>query len=105
MTYINTYPPSGVRAFNAARTTLHTLREHIYVLRKRPQGIPRSPRPRCVVVTSRTIDAQPLLHDRDCPQKSLILRGWIWDSHLLAGGTYLLTFSSVHHYMKVNHLK
>jgi hypothetical protein len=70
MTYISTYPPSDVCVFNIARTTLHTLRERIYILRKRPQGIPRSPRPRCVVVTSRTIDAQPLTHDRDYPKKA-----------------------------------
>jgi hypothetical protein len=56
MTYITTYVSSGARAFNAARTTLHTLREHIYVLRNRPQDIPRSTRPRCAVMTSRTTD-------------------------------------------------
>jgi hypothetical protein len=42
MTYIITYPSSGIRAFNAARTALHTLREHIHVLNKRPQDNPRS---------------------------------------------------------------
>jgi hypothetical protein len=36
MAYITTYPPSGARVFNATRTVLHTLREHIHVLRKRP---------------------------------------------------------------------
>jgi hypothetical protein len=53
-TYITTYPPSGTRAFNVARTALHTLREYIHVLKKRPQDIPRSPHPMCVVVTSHT---------------------------------------------------
>jgi hypothetical protein len=56
MTYIITYPPSGARAFNAARTALHTLREHIHVLRKRLQDVPRSPHPRYAVVASRTTD-------------------------------------------------
>jgi hypothetical protein len=91
MTYIITYSPSGTRAYNASWTTLHTLREHIHVLRKRPQHIPRSPRPRCAVVVSRTIDTQPLPRDRDCPQANLILRGWVRDSHHPAGG-YLPSF-------------
>jgi hypothetical protein len=80
-TYFTTYPPSGVRVFNAARTVLHTLRECIHDVRKRPQDIFRSPRPRCAVVASRTADTQPLPYDRDCPQASLVLRGWVWDSH------------------------
>ena len=29
-TIITTYPPSGVRVFNAARTALHTLQERIH---------------------------------------------------------------------------
>jgi hypothetical protein len=77
MTYITTYFPSGARAFNAAQTSLHMLRERIDVLRKRPQDISRSPRPRCAVVASRTTNTQPLPHDRDCPQANLILRGWV----------------------------
>jgi hypothetical protein len=40
-----------------------------------------STRPRYVVVTSHTMDIQPLLHDRDYPQVSLILRGRVQDSH------------------------
>jgi hypothetical protein len=56
VTYITTYPPSDACAFNGTRTTLHTLREHIHVLRKRPQDIPRSPRPSYVVVASHTTD-------------------------------------------------
>jgi hypothetical protein len=91
MTYITTYLPSGARAFNAARTTLHTLRERIHVLMKRPQYIPRSPRPRCVVLTSRTMNTQSLPHDRVCPQAKLVLRGWVWDSHVPAGG-YLTSY-------------
>jgi hypothetical protein len=93
MTYITTYPPSGVRVFNATWTALHTLRECIHVLRKRSQDIPRSTCPRCAVVTSRTMDTQPLLHDRDCPQANLTLRGCIRDSHHPVGGylpSYLL---------------
>jgi hypothetical protein len=86
MIYIITYPSSGARALNAARIVLHTLRERIHVLRKRPQDIPRSPHPRCAVVTSHTIDTQHLLHDRDCPQASLVLRGRIRDSHHPAKG-------------------
>jgi hypothetical protein len=74
MTYITTYPLSDVHTFNAAWSVLHTLNERIYVLRKRPQDIPRSPHPRCVVVTSRTIEIQPLPHDRACPQANLVLR-------------------------------
>jgi hypothetical protein len=34
MIYIITYPPSGVRAFNATRTAQRTSRERIRVLRK-----------------------------------------------------------------------
>jgi hypothetical protein len=75
MTYITTYPPSGTHAFNAARTMLHMLQEYIHVLRKRPQDIPRSPLSRCMIVDNRTTDTQPLPHDRDYPQESLILRG------------------------------
>jgi hypothetical protein len=56
MTYITTYPPSGIRAFNATWIVLHTLRECIYVLRKRAQDIPRSQRPRCAVMASCMID-------------------------------------------------
>jgi hypothetical protein len=41
-TYITTYPPIDTRVFNAAQTSLHTLQERIHVLRKWPQGIPRS---------------------------------------------------------------
>jgi hypothetical protein len=67
MTYITTYPSSGTRIFNAARTALHMLRERIHVLRKRQQDIPTSPRPRCAVVASHTTDIQPLPYDRDCP--------------------------------------
>jgi hypothetical protein len=44
-----TYPPSGTHMFNAAWTSLHTLRECIHVLRKRPQDIPRSLSSRCAV--------------------------------------------------------
>jgi hypothetical protein len=91
MTYITTYPPSDARAFNVARTALHTLRERIHVLRKRPQDIPRSTHPRCTVVTSRTMDTQPLPHDRDYPQANLILRGRVCDSHHLTGG-YLSSY-------------
>jgi hypothetical protein len=85
-TYIITYPPSGTNAFNTELTSLHMIRERIHVLRKRPQDISRSTRPWCVIVTSRTTFTQPLLHNRDCPQANLILRGWIWDSHHPTGG-------------------
>jgi hypothetical protein len=77
MTYINPYPPSGVHTFNVTRTTLHTLRECIHIFRKRPQDIPNSTSPRCAVLTSHTMDTQPLPHDRDCPQANLDLRGWV----------------------------
>jgi hypothetical protein len=60
MTYLTTYPQNGTRAFNNARITLHTLLERIHILRKRPQDIPRSPCPTCMVVASRTTDTQPL---------------------------------------------
>jgi hypothetical protein len=98
MIYITTYPPNDAHAFNAAWTTLHILRERIHVLRKRPQDIPRSTHPRCVVVTSRTMDTQPLSHDRDCPQANIILRGRVRDSHHPAGGyspSYLIVGSSL----------
>jgi hypothetical protein len=67
MTYITTYPPSGAYAFNVAWTALHTLQERIHVLRKWPQDNPRSPHPTCAVMTSCTMDTQPLLYDRDRP--------------------------------------
>jgi hypothetical protein len=98
MTYITTYPPSDTHAFNAAQTVLHTLRECIHILRKRPQDIPRFTRPRCVVMTSRTTDTQLLPQDRDYPEASLVLRGWIRDSHHLAGGylpSYLFVYASL----------
>jgi hypothetical protein len=91
MTYITTYPPSDAYTFNAARTTLYTLRERIHVLRKWPQDIPRSTRPRCTVVISRMMNTQSLLPDRDCPQASLVLRGWVQDSHHPMGG-YLTSY-------------
>jgi hypothetical protein len=97
--------PNGVCAFNVSRTTLHTLRERIHVLRKRLQHIPRFTRLRCAIVASRTTDTQPLPHDRDCPQASLILKGQVRDLHHPAGGTYLLTFSSVRRYKKINYRK
>jgi hypothetical protein len=105
MTYINTYPPSGACAFNTARTMLYTLWERIHVLRKRSQDIPSFTRPRCAVVTSRTMDMQPLLHDRDCPQANLILRGRVQDSHHPMGG-YLLSYIVVGALLqKVNFIK
>jgi hypothetical protein len=105
ITYITPYPLSATRAFNDAWTTLYTLRERIHVLRKRPQDIPKSPHPRCAVMASHTTDTQPLLRNRDCPQASLILKGRVRDSHHPTGVTYLLIFSSVHHYRKVNCIK
>jgi hypothetical protein len=98
MTYITTYLPSGTRAFNTARTTLHMLRERIHVSRKRSQDIPRSPRPMCTVMTSHTMDTQPLQHDRDYPQANLVLRERVWDSYHLAGGyipSYLFVGASL----------
>jgi hypothetical protein len=98
MTYITTHLPSGAHVFNAAWIALHTSRERIHVLRKRPQDIPKSPRPRCAVMASRTIDTQPLPHDRDCPQVGLVLRGWVRDSHHPVGGylpSYLFVGASL----------
>jgi hypothetical protein len=98
MTYITTYPLSGTHAFNAAWTALHTSQECIHVLRKRPQDIPRSPCPRCAVVTSRMTDTQPLSHDRDYPQANLVMRGRVRDSHHLVGGylpSYLVVGASL----------
>jgi hypothetical protein len=86
MTYIPIYPPIEARTFNTTQIALHTLRERIHVLRKRPQDIHRSPCPKCAVMASRTTDRQPVPHSRDCPQASLILRGRVWDSHHLTGG-------------------
>jgi hypothetical protein len=86
MTYITTYPPSGARVFNATWTAPHTLRELIHILRKRLQGMPRSPCPRCVVMTSHITDTQPLLQYRDCPQTNLILREQVQYSHHPVGG-------------------
>jgi hypothetical protein len=95
ITYITTYPTSGVPAFNIAWIALHTLRERIHVLRKRPQDISRSPRPRCAVGASRTIGTQHLPHDRDCPQASLVLRGQVRDSHHPREDTYLFIGASL----------
>jgi hypothetical protein len=44
-----------------------------------------SPCLRCTVVDSHTTDTHPLLHDRDSPQASLVLRGQVQDSHHPAG--------------------
>jgi hypothetical protein len=87
VTYITTYPPSSAHVFNTTRTVLHMLRERIHILRKRSQDIPRSSRPRCVIMISRTTDMQSLPHDRDCPQANLILRGQVRDSHHPTGGS------------------
>jgi hypothetical protein len=75
----------------AMRLTLHGQHSirHMNVFmfcRRRPQDIPRSSCPRCAVMASRMIDTQPLLHDRDCPQASLVLRGRVQDSHHPVGG-------------------
>jgi hypothetical protein len=105
MTYITTYPPSGAREFNAARIMLHTLQDHIHVLRKRPQGIPRSTRSRCAVVTSHTTDTQPLPHNRGCHQANLILRGRVRDSHHPMKGylpSYIVVCESL---QKVSYIK
>jgi hypothetical protein len=102
MTYITTYPPSVAHTLNTAWTALHTLWERIHVLRKRPQDIPTSPRPKCAVMASHTTDMHPLPHDRDCPQAILILRWRVWNSHHPTEDTYLFTFSSVRHYGKGN---
>jgi hypothetical protein len=53
---------------------------------RHPQDIPRSPHTRCVVMASCMIDTQPIPHDRDCPQASLVFRGWVRNSHHPAGG-------------------
>jgi hypothetical protein len=37
-------------------------------------------------MTHPMMDTQPLPHDRDYPQASLILRGWVRDSHHPVGG-------------------
>jgi hypothetical protein len=105
ITYITTYPPSGTHTFNTAWIALHMLQERIHVLRKGPQGIPRSPRPRCVVVVSRTADTQPLPHDRDCPQARLVLRDGSGIHITRWEDTYLLTLSSVRRYRIVNYIK
>jgi hypothetical protein len=93
-TYISIYPPSGSHAFNASWTTLYTLRECIHVLHKQPQDIPSSSCTWCAVVTRRTMDTQPLSHDRDCPQANLVLRGRFQDLHHPAGG-YLPSYLDV----------
>jgi hypothetical protein len=98
MACIITYPPSITHVFNAAWTAPHTLQERIHILRKRPQDIPRSPHPRCTVVTSHTIYTQPLPHDRNYPQASFVLRGWVRDSHHPVGGylpSYLVVCASL----------
>jgi hypothetical protein len=86
MTYITTYPSSGVHGFNS--TWQRCIRyENIFTSsRWRLQDIPRSPRPKCTVVVSHMTDTQPLPYDRDCPQASLLLRGWVQDSHHPVGG-------------------
>jgi hypothetical protein len=90
--------PSGARAFSIARTTLHTLRERIHVLSKKPQDISRSPHPRCAVMASHMLDTQPLPYDRDCSQVNLVLKGRVWDSHHPVGGflpSYLIIGASL----------
>jgi hypothetical protein len=61
--------------------------ENVFTSRGRgPRDILRSPHPRCVVMASRMTNIQPLSHDRGCPQASLVLREWVWDSYHLTGG-------------------
>jgi hypothetical protein len=54
--------------------------------RRSPQDIPRPPRLSCVVVASHMIDTQPLPHNRDFPQASIVLRGHVRDSYHPMGG-------------------
>ena len=74
--YITTYPPSGARAFNAARTALHTLRERIHFPCKAHHGkFRRSPRPTCAAKTKSQGEAlQPVSFHTACPQVSHVLR-------------------------------
>jgi hypothetical protein len=53
-----------------------------------------SSHPGYAVVTSHTTDIQPLPHDMDCPQVSLILRGRVQDSRYPGGR--ILTFLPHH---------
>jgi hypothetical protein len=102
MTYITTYPSSDARAFNVAQIVLHMLQECIHVLRKRPQDIPGSPCPRCMVVASRMTDTQPISHDKHYPQVNLVLRGRVQNSdHSVRGNlpSYLFVGASL---QKVN---
>jgi hypothetical protein len=49
-------------------------------------------------MTHRIMDTQPLLHDRDYPQASLILRGRVRDSHHPVAGhlpSYLIVGASL----------
>jgi hypothetical protein len=76
-TYITTYLPSGVHAFNVAWVALHTL-DNVFTSRGMgPQNIPRSSHPRCAVMASHMTDTQSILPNMDCSQASLVLRGWV----------------------------
>jgi hypothetical protein len=100
MSYITTYPPSGTHAFNTAWTTLHMLQERIHALQKSPQDIPIPRSPHTIGARSSLIAqwTAALLHDRDCPQANLILRGRDQDSHHPTGGylpSYLVIGASL----------
>jgi hypothetical protein len=45
-------------------------------------------------MTRRTMDTQPLPHDRECPQASLVLRERVQESHHSAGG-YLHSYLGI----------
>jgi hypothetical protein len=98
MTYITTYPQVVL-----VRLTLYGQRciryENIFTYcRRHPQDIPRSPRPRCAIMDNRMTDTQPISHDMDCPQASIVSRGMVWDSHHLARGnlpSYLVLGASL----------
>jgi hypothetical protein len=103
MTYITIYPPSGAHAFNAAWTALHTLQERIQVLRKWPQDVPSS---LLALGTQSWLVARRTRN----PYRTIgtVLKQaspWGDGSGILITRreeTYLLTFSSVHCYRKIN---
>jgi hypothetical protein len=75
MTYITTYPQVAPMHLTLHRQCCIRYENIFMSCTRRPQDIPRSPHPRCMVMTNRMIDTQLISHDMDCPQASLVLRG------------------------------
>jgi hypothetical protein len=86
MTYITTYP-QVVPVHLMLHGQCYICYENVFIsYRRHRQNIHRFSRPKCTIMVSHMTDMQPLPHDRDCPQASLVLWERVRDSHLPSRG-------------------